>query len=153
MLTALFANIAYTQEADPFEHYFQSVIYIVFTLLEKYTVCEMHTYSGRIDCRVQTNNYIYLFEFKRDDSADAALAQIDSKDYALPFIADSRKLYKIGVSFDSSTRKLVGWKVGEQGDRTERTVPMFCWRPGKQGDRTERTVPLFCLPCFALKRV
>ena len=82
-------------------------------LLEKYTVCEMHTYSGRIDCRVQTNNYIYLFEFKRDDSADAALAQIDSKDYALPFIADSRKLYKIGVSFDSSTRKLVGWKVGE----------------------------------------
>ena len=113
VLTALFANIAYTQEADPFEHYFQSVIYIVFTLLEKYTVCEMHTYSGRIDCRVQTNNYIYLFEFKRDDSADAALAQIDSKDYALPFIADSRKLYKIGVSFDSSTRKLVGWKVAE----------------------------------------
>ncbi len=113
VLTALFANIAYTQEADPFGHYFQSVIYIVFTLLGKYTVCEMHTYSGRIDCRVQTNNYIYLFEFKRDDSADAALAQIDSKDYALPFIADSRKLYKIGVSFDSSTRKLVGWKVGE----------------------------------------
>ena len=113
VLTALFANIAYTQEADPFGHYFQSVIYIVFTLLGKYTVCEMHTYSGRIDSRVQTNNYIYLFEFKRDDSADAALAQIDSKDYALPFIADSRKLYKIGVSFDSSTRKLVGWKVGE----------------------------------------
>ena len=113
VLTALFANIAYTQEADPFGHYFQSVIYIVFTLLGKYTVCEMHTYSGRIDCRVQTNNYIYLFEFKRDDSADAALAQINSKDYALPFIADSRKLYKIGVSFDSSTRKLVGWKVGE----------------------------------------
>ena len=113
VLTALFANIAYTQDSDPFEHYFQSVIYIVFTLLGKYTVCEMHTYSGRIDCRVQTNDYIYLFEFKRDDSAEAALAQIDSRDYALPFIADSRKLFKIGVSFDSATRKLVGWKVAE----------------------------------------
>lgn len=113
VLTALFANIAYTQEADPFEHYFQSVIYVVFTLLGKYTVCEMHTYSGRIDCRVQTKDYIYLFEFKRDDSAEAALAQIDSKDYALPFVADSRKLFKIGVSFDSGTRKLVGWKVAE----------------------------------------
>lgn len=113
VLTALFANIAYTQEADPFEHYFQSVIYVVFTLLGKYTVCEMHTYSGRIDCRVQTNDYIYLFEFKRDDSAEAALAQIDSRDYALPFVADSRKLFKIGVSFDSGTRKLVGWKVAE----------------------------------------
>lgn len=82
----------------------------------KYTVCEMHTYSGRIDCRVQTNDYIYLFEFKRDDSADAALAQIDSKDYALPFIADFRKLYKICVSFDSSTGKLVGWKAMLQRD-------------------------------------
>ena len=102
-----------TKEADPFEHYFQSVIYIVFTLLGKYTVCEMQTYSGRIDCCVQTERFVYLFEFKRDESAEAALAQIDSKDYALPFIADSRKLFKIGVSFDSTSRRLVGWKAAE----------------------------------------
>ena len=89
------------------------MIYVFFSLLGKYTVCEMHTYSGRIDCRVQTNDYIYLFEFKRDDSAEAALEQIDSKDYALPFVADSGRLFKIGVSFDSATRKLVGWKVAE----------------------------------------
>ena len=56
---------------------------------------------------------IYIFEFKRDDTAANALAQIDSKDYALPFFADSRKLYKIGVSFDSAKRKLVGWEVAE----------------------------------------
>ena len=73
----------------------------------------MHTYTGRIDCRVQTKDYIYLFEFKRDESAEAALAQIGSKDYALPFVADSRKLYKIGVSFDSELRKLVDWVVAE----------------------------------------
>ena len=42
-----------------------------------------------------------------------ALNQIDSKDYALPFVADSRKLYKIGVSFDSETRKLIDWKVAQ----------------------------------------
>ena len=111
VLTGLFAGIAYTLETDPFEHYFQAVIYLVFTLLGKFCQCEMHTYTGRIDCRVQTEQYIYLFEFKRDDTAEAALAQIDSKDYALPFIADSRRLYKIGVSFDSSTRKLAGWET------------------------------------------
>lgn len=115
VLTALFASITYTTSEDPFEHYFQSVIYVVFTLLGKMVHCEMHTYSGRIDCKVETENYIYLFEFKRDDSAEAALDQINSKDYALPFVADSRTLYKIGVSFDSATRKLVGWKVkGEE---------------------------------------
>lgn len=113
VLSGLFANITYTLESDPFEHYFQAVVYLVFTLLGKFCLCEMHTYTGRIDCRVQTKDYIYLFEFKRDDTAEAALKQIDSKDYALPFVADSRKLFKIGVAFDSASRKLVGWKVAE----------------------------------------
>ena len=113
VLTGLFANITYTQGTAPFEHYFQTVINLVFTLLKKFVQCEMQTYTGRIDCVVKTKNYIYLFEFKRDDTAKAALAQIESKDYALPFIADSRKLYKIGVSFDSGQRKLVGWEVSE----------------------------------------
>ena len=34
----------------------------------------------------------------------------DIKEYSLPFTADRRKLYKIGVSFDSKTRGLSGWK-------------------------------------------
>ncbi|MBR4182453.1 MAG: PD-(D/E)XK nuclease domain-containing protein [Lachnospiraceae bacterium] len=89
------------------------MIYIVFTLLGKMALCEMHTFSGRVDCKVETRNFVYLFEFKRDDSAEAALKQIDDKEYALPFAADSRKLYKIGVTFDSDSRKLVGWEVAE----------------------------------------
>lgn len=113
VLTALFANITYTLESDPFEHYFQSVIYLVFTLLGKLCECEMHTYTGRIDCRVLTRDYIYLFEFKRDTSAADALAQIDTMDYALPFVADSRKIIKIGASFDTASRKLVDWMVSE----------------------------------------
>ena len=113
VLTGLFASITYTTGNDPFEHYFQTVIYLVFTLLGKFALCEMHTFTGRIDCKVETQDFIYLFEFKRDDTAKAALAQIDSKEYSLPFVADTRKLYKIGVSFDSESRKLVGWEVAE----------------------------------------
>lgn len=113
VLTSLFANITYTLESDPFEHYFQAVIYLVFTLLGKFVTCETHTYTGRIDCKVETKNFIYLFEFKRDETAAAALKQIDSKDYALPFAADSRELIKIGVSFDSGTRKLADWAVAQ----------------------------------------
>ena len=86
----------------------------MFTLLGRFVLCEMHTYTGRIDCKVETEKYVYLFEFKRDDTAEAALAQIDSRDYALPFAADHRKLYKIGVSFDSATRKLIGWEISER---------------------------------------
>lgn len=82
-------------------------------MLGKFALCEMHTYTGRIDCKVETGDYIYLFEFKRDDTAKTALQQIDTKDYALPFVADSRKLFKIGVSFDSNARMINGWEVGD----------------------------------------
>ena len=113
VFTALFAGITYTVKADTFEHYFQSIIYIVFTLLNKFVACETHTFTGRIDCKVETEKYIYLFEFKRDESAEAALRQIDEKGYDLPFKADRRKLFKIGVNFDSESRMLTEWKVAE----------------------------------------
>ncbi len=109
-LTALFAGIPYSANDAPFEHYFQTVIYLVFTLLGQYVHVEQHTYTGRIDCIVETDDYIYLFEFKRDGSADEALAQITEKGYALPYAADPRKLYKIGVSFNSASRMLEEWK-------------------------------------------
>ncbi|MBQ7149067.1 MAG: PD-(D/E)XK nuclease domain-containing protein [Pseudobutyrivibrio sp.] len=113
VFTGLFANITYTIETDPFEHYFQMVIYLVFTLLGKFAICEMHTYSGRVDCVLLAKKYIYLFEFKRDDTADSALKQIDDSGYALPFKSDDRRIYRIGVSFDSKTRMLKEWKVKE----------------------------------------
>ena len=104
----------YLQNWDaPFEHYFQTVIYLVFTLLGRYALCEMHTFTGRIDCKVETERFVYLFEFKRDKSAEEALQQIEDKSYALPFVADSRKVFKIGVAFDSEKRMLSDWKTCE----------------------------------------
>ncbi len=113
-ITALFASIPYTSEKVVFEHYFQTVLYILFQLLGKYVVCELHTYTGRVDCIVETDNYVYIFEFKRDKSADEALAQIEEMKYGLPYVADKRTLYKIGVNFDSETRMLTEWKVKER---------------------------------------
>nr|MCR5403747.1 ATP-binding protein [Butyrivibrio sp.] len=115
VFSALFASITYTSKEPVFEHYFQSVIYITMTLLGKYTVCEMHTNTGRIDCTVETKDYVYIFEFKRDDSAEAALKQINDMHYADPWMADRRKVYKIGVNFDSETRQLQDWKVESTG--------------------------------------
>jgi hypothetical protein len=54
-----------------------------------------------------------VFEFKRDKTAEEALQQIEDKSYALPFAADSRKVFKIGVAFDSEKRILSDWKTCE----------------------------------------
>ena len=58
-------------------------------------------------------DYVYLFEFKRDGTADEALAQIEDKGYAEPYAADCRRIIRIGVSFDSGNRLRKDWKTIE----------------------------------------
>ena len=113
ILTSLLATLPYSSGKTPFEQYFEIAVYLVFTLLGKITKSEVHSAKGRADCIVETQDFVYLFEFKLDKSADEALAQIEEKQYALPYAADARKLYKIGVNFDSAERNITEWKVKE----------------------------------------
>ena len=112
---SLFAKLPYSSKTDDtvIEQNFQNIIYIVFVLMGQFVSVEQHYSQGRVDCVVQADNYIYLFEFKRDKSADEALAQIEEKKYAEPFASDKRKLFKIGVNFDSKEKNISEWKVVE----------------------------------------
>lgn len=110
VLAALFASVPYTQADDPFENYFQAIIWLVLTLLGRYVRVEIHQARGRVDCVVQARSHVYLVEFKRDGTAREALAQIDEQGYAEPFVADSRTLHLIGCSFDSATRLMAEWE-------------------------------------------
>ncbi|MBR1485438.1 MAG: ATP-binding protein [Prevotella sp.] len=93
------------------ELYFQNFLFTFFRLLGLYVEVERATSDGRTDMVVQTPGYVYIFEFKLDQSADAALEQIEQKGYARPFAADPRPLYKIGVSFSTAQRRVTDWKV------------------------------------------
>ena len=110
-LATMFADQNYQIVGDA-ELYFHSVVYVVFKMLGFYVEVERHTSDGRMDMVVQTNDFIYVFEFKVDKSATEALNQIEAKQYAQPFALDSRKLYKIGVNFSSKTKRLVEWGIG-----------------------------------------
>ena len=110
ILEALFASIPYTRADDPFENYFQAVLWLVFTLLGRYVACEVHQAQGRADCIVETRDHVYVIEFKRDGTAAEALAQIEERGYAAPYAADTRQLHLIGCAFDSKTRTLSGWE-------------------------------------------
>jgi len=107
-LCALLADSSYEIVGDA-EKYFQNVFYLIFKLLGFYTEVERTTSDGRMDAVVKTPQYIYVFEFKLDKTAQEALDQINSKDYPLPFSVDGRTLYKVGVSFSSETRKVAEW--------------------------------------------
>ncbi len=97
--------------AGNMECYFQNVMYLVFKMMGFYTEVERRTSKGRMDILIQTHEYIYILELKLDGSAEDALRQIDEKGYAAPFAMDSRKLFKIGVNFSSTTRSIDSYVI------------------------------------------
>ena len=111
-LEALFANTTYQIQGDS-EKNFQYAMYIIMELIGEYVQAERATSNGRIDLLLQTKDYIYIIEVKIDNTADAALQQIEEKGYAKPFVNDSRKIFKIGVSFSTENRRIEDWKVIE----------------------------------------
>ena len=109
-LESLFAQGDY-QIAGDAELYFQNACWVIFRMIGFYTEVERHTTDGRMDMVIQTSDYIYIFEFKLDKSADEALQQIEDRQYAKPFEHDGRTIYKIGINFSSRTRRIDGWKT------------------------------------------
>ena len=104
-MKTFFASVPYDLIKDTENHY-QTVIFIICKLIGFIVEAEYKIVNGRIDMIVRTDNFLYLFEFKFDKSAEEALQQIDSKDYPLAFQQDERKLYKIGVNFSSQTKNI-----------------------------------------------
>ena len=96
---------------DDKEKYFQTAIHLIFTIFGLLCRSEVRTATGRIDTLVETDNHIYCFEFKMDEPAEKALAQINSKEYLLPYQNKGKKLFKIGVCFDSNERNIKEWVV------------------------------------------
>ena len=79
----------------------------------QYVDAEVKSAIGRADVVVKLADAVYVFEFKYDGTPDEALAQIDSKQYTIPYQADGRRIVKVGVNFDSATRTIGEWKIVE----------------------------------------
>ena len=109
-LQSFFADTPYELIRDQELHY-QNVLFIVFKLIGFYVKAEYHTSQGRINLVLQTDEFIYVMEFKLEGSAEEALRQINEKNYAQPFATDPRKLFKIGINFSSQTRNIERWIV------------------------------------------
>ena len=112
-MTAFLSSIPYTmhQKKDK-EQFFHYTFYLLLRILSTYvTFTEKPQSQGRVDCIVETDKYIYIFEFKLDGTAEDALKQIEEKGYATEYAADSRKLFKVGVNFSSETGTISDWAV------------------------------------------
>ena len=116
LLTSFFASIPYSQrrkdDEREKERYFQYTFYLVLRMISCFTVfTEKEQSEGRVDCIVETQKYVYIFEFKRDGSALDALGQIERMGYAREYAADNRTIHQIGCNFSSKTGTIDGWQV------------------------------------------
>ena len=114
-LTSFLASIPYTmrrkENERERERYFHYTFYLIMRLISVYTVYTEKVQShGRVDCIVETPDYVYIFEFKLGGTAEEALSQIGEKGYAREYESDSRKLYKIGAVFSSETGTIEDWQ-------------------------------------------
>jgi hypothetical protein len=104
------ASIPYEQKSDK-ESRFEVIFYILFTLMGQFVQTQRMVSSGRADVVITNENYVYVFELKVGATPDEALAQIEDKGYGVSYEAGSRKVVKVGVSYDKETHNITEWKV------------------------------------------
>jgi hypothetical protein len=104
-LESFFANTPYDLIKDTENHY-QNVLFILCNLCGLYTKAEFHTSDGRVDMTIETPDYVYVFEFKYNGTAEEAMAQIKEKNYAQPFLASGKKIALIGANFSGEKRNI-----------------------------------------------
>lgn len=111
-LQGYFSSIPYDVKLD-YENEFQQVVYAFFALAGQLAgvTLEKTTSDGRIDMVYETNNFVYIFEFKRGEDASIALEQINSKRYALQWEAGKRKIIKIGIAFSPKSRGITDFII------------------------------------------
>lgn len=98
------------------EAFYKLIIYIVFSLLNSKVDTEVKSILGRADVVIKTKTDIFVLELKVDDTVENALAQIDSKGYAIPYEADSRKVTKCGICISSEARNIANWRIIDADD-------------------------------------
>lgn len=110
LINSLFSSIPYHIFIKDREAYYHSLVFLLFRFLGQYIEAEVNTSNGRVDSVVTTDNFIYILEFKLDESADAAIQQIKQKNYAAKYQDQNKPIIGIGINFSSESKSVVDWK-------------------------------------------
>lgn len=96
------------------ERHFQYLIYIISRLIISRQIkvsAEDRTSDGRIDLSIETSDFVYLIEFKINSTALEAVNQIEKKEYALKYLNPERRIFLIGINFDTTKRRIDDYMI------------------------------------------
>ncbi|MDP5169673.1 MAG: ATP-binding protein [Bacteroidia bacterium] len=109
-IKGVFARIPYDLFIANQEAYYHSLLFLTFEYLGIYANAEVHTNRGRIDAVVQTEKDVYVMEFKLDESAQAALGQIQERKYYERFVGSGKLIHLLGINFSSKLKSVDDWE-------------------------------------------
>jgi hypothetical protein len=104
-----FAGTTYQLNNNNERHY-QALFYTLLVAFGADVAPEVASAKGRADIVLKMPTTIYIFELKLDKTATEALAQINERSYAAPYVNDGRHLVKVGVNFSSVERTIQEWR-------------------------------------------
>ena len=111
-LQSFLAGIPYMNDTNK-EPQWQKDILIIARLVGANVDVERRTSYGRMDMVLDGPKAIYIIEFKYGATPEEALAQINEKEYALPFqnSLNKKPIVKVGVNISKKTRNIDGWII------------------------------------------
>ena len=98
-------------EVENAEGFYEYTLYLIFSMLNVYVRTQIHVRGGRIDMVVLMPDTTYVFELKKDGTAQQALEQIDDRGYGLKYQTEGCNVVKVGALFDAEKRTLKEWVV------------------------------------------
>lgn len=101
-------------EASKAEGFYEYTFYLIFSMLNVYVRTQVKCAGGRIDVVVRMPDTTYVLELKTNESAQKALEQINSHNYALPYQTDGRQVVKAGIHFNVDTRTIDEWAISAE---------------------------------------
>ena len=111
-LKSIYEALPYDLAKNADELYYSSIFFSTMKALGAEIGSEIETKNGRVDAILKTEKHIYVFEFKRDQSADIALRQIHDKGYANQFDVDrkTKTVHLVGINFSSKEKNITEYK-------------------------------------------
>jgi hypothetical protein len=100
-----YSSIPYTVVIEK-EKYYQTIFYVILKLLNIKAEVEKATNIGRIDMVVETEKFLYIFEFKLNGSAKNALQQIHDTYYYQPYLNNNKRIILVGINFASKEKNI-----------------------------------------------
>ena len=110
LLQTFLSTVPYCDRTG-YEGHYQQMLYIIFSLLGIYVDVEVRTPSGRVDMVMRTATTLYVVELKLNQSAEAAMQQIDLKNYPERFALCGLPMVKVGINFDMERHTLKDWVI------------------------------------------